>query len=109
MDYRDMAKFAYFCVAEGSDQRGWEAICLDLDIAVQGSSFEEVRGLLKQAVGSYIEDALKESAADRERLLGRRAPLLVRLHYISRLALSALLGRNRDGDLHGSFQVPCRA
>jgi predicted RNase H-like HicB family nuclease len=96
------------CVAEGREGE-WEAICLDLDIAVQGQSFDEVRSLLNEAICTYLEDACREDASVRDKLLNRRAPLLVRLSYIARFVAHALRGTKRDGGLHGSFEVPCPA
>jgi len=68
------------CVARGSGDR-WEALCLDLDLAVQGRSFDEVRGLLDEAVNTYVEDASAEAEPARSRLLARRVPLHVRLAW----------------------------
>ena len=68
------------CFAEGSGQ-SYEAICVDLDIAVQGRSMKEAVTLLNKAVATYIEDALKEDAATSQRLLSRRAPWHVRVGY----------------------------
>jgi ribosomal protein L39E len=96
------------CIAKGHDG-DWEAICLDLDIAVQGKSFAEVQGLLNEAVSTYIEDVAKEDAATRARLLNRRVPLWVRLNYIGRFVWHALAARNRRDGLQGSFEIPCPA
>lgn len=85
------------CVAEGRDNE-WEALCLDFDLAVQGRSFDEVRHLMNQAILTYIEDAANEAPRDRARLLGRRAPLRVRMSVLSRFLLGALFGRKSDGD-----------
>jgi predicted RNase H-like HicB family nuclease len=49
----------FLCFAHGRDS-AWEAICLDLDLAVQGSSFDEVKELLSESISTYLEDALKE-------------------------------------------------
>jgi len=99
---------ALLCIAEGRPG-DWEALCLDLDIAVQGSSFEEVRSLLGEAVKTYFDDAAREGPKDRERLLRRRAPLRVRFAYGSRIFLNALVGHRQTGELHGSFEIPCPA
>lgn len=99
---------ALLCIAEGRPG-DWEAICLDLDIAVQGGTFEEVRSLLDEAVNTYVLDARKEAPANRDRLLNRRAPIRVRFVYGARMFLNALLSRRRDGALHSSFEIPCRA
>ena len=50
------------CYAEGRDG-DWEAICLDLDIAVQGSSFEEVFRSLQEAISLYLETRHRSAAA----------------------------------------------
>jgi hypothetical protein len=97
------------CVAHGNDE-GWEAICLDLDIAVQGYSLDEVKWHLQSAVRTYIQDALAESEPTRQRLLNRRAPFLTRLNFVLRVAMHALF-RPRDGggSMEASFEVPCHA
>jgi hypothetical protein len=53
----------------------WEAVSLDFDIAVQGETFKEVEALLREAVETYVEDAMREDEPTRARLLSRRAPL----------------------------------
>jgi hypothetical protein len=85
------------CIANGRANE-WEALCLDFDLAVQGRSFEEVRQLMNQAVMTYVQDAANESAADRARLLSRRAPLRVRLAVLSRFMFNALVDRKSDRD-----------
>ncbi len=53
----------------------WEAICLDLDIAVQGSSFEEVARSLRDAVTLYLESVGSLPETQQAHLLHRTAPL----------------------------------
>lgn len=96
------------CVAEGRDG-DWEAICLDLDIAVQGESFDEVKHLLDGAVQTYLEDARKEDAQTRKRLLARTVPFGTRLAFVCKLAVHALFGRYRHDGLQASFEIPCHA
>lgn len=100
---------ALWCFAHGSDTSGWEAICVDLDIAVEGRDFEDVRRRLEAAVRSYVADALQESPADRRRLLNRRAPLHVRLTCWLHLAIHALTRKRADDDLRAGFDLPCHA
>lgn len=89
---------------------GWEATCIDLDIAVQGGTFEEVRQALNENVVSYVEDALHESEPNRSRLLSRRAPFRQRLAWVVPFITGSLFARNHDGDDHSiGFQLPCRA
>lgn len=59
---------------------GWEAICVEFDIAVQGGSHEEVRQLLEEAVNGFVKyvNALPEGD-DRNRLSNRRIPWYLHL------------------------------
>ena len=94
------------CFARGVDGE-WEAICPDLDIAVQGSSFDEVKSLLSESIKTYVEDAMAEGPEVARRLLSRRAPLWLRLQ----LAF-ALLGHavRREGQSYrAGFDLPCHA
>ena len=71
----------------------WEAICVDLDIAVHGHTEAEVEDALQVAVEMYLEAVAEMSFEDRWQLLHRRAPWHVR----AGLALLAWLPRNRRG------------
>jgi len=66
------------CYAEGQDG-DWEAICVDLDIAVQGRSFEEVCGSLRAAIELYLDSVADLPAAERRPPLHRPAPTSVRV------------------------------
>jgi predicted RNase H-like HicB family nuclease len=68
------------CYAEGRDG-DWEAICLDLDVAVQGSSFEEVFGLLRQAISLYLESVAEVPQQERHSLLHRPTPFPAGLSF----------------------------
>jgi len=103
-----MPERSYLCYVRGQAD-SWEAICVDLDIAVQGRSEDEVRELMLEAVRSYVEDAKTEAPDVAEQLLSRRAPWHVR----GRLALEAAFHQVRTR-LHGprtvstsNFNVPC--
>lgn len=95
------------CYAHGREG-SWEAICVDYDVAVQGSSFEEVREILNEAIATYIEDALAESPSDRNRLLGRHAPIYVKFSLAIKFLLYVLF-RNSDGDQQANFSISCPA
>ena len=107
-----------FAIARGHQDR-WEAICFDFDIAVQGRTFSEVERLMSEAVETYVEDAMKEDEVTCAQLLSRRAPLSVRLSWLSGLIFAALCGRasisgrgKRDGNAPAAtvpFAVPCHA
>lgn len=84
-----------------------EAACPDLDIVVQGRSYEEVYDLLSTAIRDYVEAALQEDSATRQRLLSRKAPLLVRISYV--LGFLRAAWASRDDRLRHGFTVPCEA
>ena len=94
------------CFAQGTDG-DWEAACPDLDIAVQGRSYEEVYDLLNTAIQDYVQAALQEDDATRERLLSRKAPFLVRVSYL--LGFLRAAWTSRDDRLRHGFTVPCAA
>lgn len=94
---------SYLCFAHGRDGE-WEAICVDLDIAIQGSSFDEVRDLLNSAVATYIVDAEQEEPEVRDELLSRAAPWYVTAGLVARTLLCSL-DRRRQRALQAIFPV----
>lgn len=94
---------SFLCFAHGRDG-DWEAVCVDLDIAIQGSSFDEVRNLLNRAVSTYVADAEAESAEVRDSLLSRRAPWHVTAGMKLRFLLSSFT-RRRDNLAEAIFPV----
>ena len=97
------------CYAEGRDEQ-WEAICLDLDIAVQGRSMEEVFHLLHGAIGEYIAHALTLPADEQRRFLHRSAPLGLRLMFLARvLRMMLFAGFAGDRKTEAEFLVPVPA
>jgi hypothetical protein len=96
------------CFAEGHGS-SYEAICVDLDIAVEGRSLQEAVELLNRAIETYVEDAQKEDEATAHRLLSRRAPWHVRLGYKLRFATHLLTRRRTNGSEEASFDVACPA
>ena len=96
------------CYAEGHGGE-WEAICLNLDIAVQGSSFEEVYESLNTAITLYVETVEALPADERARLVERPVPLGVRLKMVLR-TLSILLHDHGDDDSYShQYTMPCAA
>lgn len=73
-----MAARTLHCYAQGRDG-DWEAICLDLDIAVQGRSFEEVFGSLQEAISLHYETVAELPVDQRPALLHRPVPFLARV------------------------------
>ena len=49
-----MTRQKFRCYIYGNDS-DWEAICTDLDISVQGDSFEDAKFLLNGAITSFLE------------------------------------------------------
>ena len=97
------------CIAKGRDGL-WEAICLDIDIAVAGKSFDEVRDTLPVAIKSYFEDALREAEPTRSQLLNRRVPFWARLRWTYPFVLAVLFGRKQqDARATCEFPVTCPA
>ena len=87
----------------------WEAICVDLDISVQGASFDEVRALLDESVASYVEDAMKEDPKDARRLLNRRAPFWVQLRFAAVFLAHIGSRGGKQRELRAGFDIPCPA
>lgn len=88
----------------------WEAICTDLDVAVFGSSQEEVRRSLAEAIDLHLEGVADLPDEDRRALFSRRTPWHVRLglEVLSRLhnlhAKWSKSGKSRE-QLRRSFVV----
>jgi ADP-heptose:LPS heptosyltransferase len=87
------------CYAEGQDG-DWEAVCLDLDIAVQGRSFEEVFNSLRAAVSLYFQAVADLPSEQRSALLHRAVPLSIRLKFL----LHAMRGLFAGGDTRQRHQ-----
>ncbi|WNJ88741.1 hypothetical protein [Bosea sp. 685] len=105
-----MKQDSFRCIIRGRGTE-WEGLCLDLDIAVHGASQDEVEKSLRDAVISYVDDAMQESPENRARLLNRRSPWLVRAKLSLSLALHTLkAGRpDRDEKTQSSFDLACHA
>jgi predicted RNase H-like HicB family nuclease len=95
------------CYAEGSDG-DWEAICLDLDIAVQGSSFEEVFTSLQDAISLYLKSVTDLQPEERRTLLHRPAPLSVRFKFLTHALRGLFADSNGDRQRH-QFTMPLAA
>ena len=96
------------CYAEGRGDQ-WEAVCLDLDIAVQGDSFEAVFGDMNEAIVLYLETLQDLPEADRVRLMGRHAPLNLQLKFLWYAVLAALPATRPSDKARAEFLVPCPA
>ena len=88
-------KYPLECIAHGSGNE-WQAICLDLDIAVQAQSLHDVTRILQEAVSTYIQDAMEQDEPTRTQLLNRSAPFSVRAAWAVRLFWATLCRRRFD-------------
>ena len=95
------------CYAEGREG-DWEAICLDLDIAVQGQSFDEVFRSLTEAIEVYLESVSALPESERARLSNRPAPLSVRTKFL-RYVVRSYFADGDDGQYRHQFTLPCVA
>lgn len=60
----------------------WQAFCIDLNLAAQGSSFQDSKNKLHKQIVSYLNDAL--TGEDRKyaaQLLSRKSPVAFRIKY----------------------------
>lgn len=87
-------KRALRCFAWGGGTE-WQALCIDLDIAVQGASFEEVEASLATAVEMYLDTVVGLPPEEQARLLSRRVPWHVRVGLASRAWLHSIFGGHR--------------
>ena len=94
------------CYAERHEGR-WEAFCVDFDIAVQGSTFEEVYRMLNVSVTDYIERVNELPARDRQRLLRRRAPFWSRLRFLFAFLVTLLRSTGGDDDEMHGYTLAC--
>jgi hypothetical protein len=95
------------CYAFGRDDR-WQAICLDLDLAVQGGSFEEVFRLLNDTISFHMEGIMELPPDDQKRLVSRSVPWLVRLKFAIAGFLLGLRTRG-DGPFEHRYTMPLPA
>lgn len=93
------------CIAHGAGNR-WEAICLDLDISVQGTSLNEVTRSLEESVVSYIKDACAEDAATTATMLARGVPFRVRMYWALKLFFATMTGKRLGRGIKAGDQEP---
>jgi hypothetical protein len=69
------------CYAEQEPDRTWFGICIDLNLAAEGDSFEEVRGKLHAMIHDYLAEALTVDGQYIGDLIPRKAPVYFRVRY----------------------------
>ena len=97
----------------------WEGLCVDLDIATQGSSFEEVKRDIELAVADFLDYAADLPELDRKSVLSHRAPWLLRMRlglqyrwaaaataFLSLTETAELMWKPRFGELNSSSAMP---
>ena len=77
----------------------WEALCVDLDLAAQGASLEEVRRELGDAIETYLDYVADLPENEQTKFLNRKVPLRLRLqlalpHRASHLLTLLKIGSN---------------
>ena len=97
-----MAKTLH-CCADGRDG-DWEAICLDLDVAAQGRSFEEVFDGLMEAISLYLQTVADLPPEERPSLLHRPVPFMARLKFLAQAA-RGLFSDNAGDRQHYQFTL----
>jgi len=102
-----MSQYIYG-IAHGRNGQ-WEAFSLDFDLAVQGSSFEEVSDLLREAVKAYVATAMEQPEPIRSQLLRRSVPLRIKLVWGLKIALWTMFHKKRTEESTFGFPVSCPA
>ena len=69
----------------------WEGICVDFDLPAQGSSLEEVRRELNDAIETYLGYVTELPENEQARFLNRKIPLWLRLRLAFLHRVFALL------------------
>jgi predicted RNase H-like HicB family nuclease len=103
----ELAPRSLRCYAEGRNG-DWEAVCLDLDITVQGGSFEEVFESLQKAISLYLESVTDLPLQEQRGLLHRSAPFSVRFKFLAH-ALCGLFADSNDDRQRHQFTMPLAA
>ena len=101
-----MLKLKYYTWRHGAD---WEAICTDLDLAVQGTSLQEVREEIRNAIDTYLEYLSELPKDERDRLSKQKSPLSLRMSLRLQCWIFGLFSLRKNDALENSpvqmFQV----
>jgi len=81
----------------------WVAVCIDLGLAAQGDSAEEVKARLATQMQDYVHEALTIDRAHAADLLRRKAPLRQCLEYYL-ICLVQLFGGQRIKRARHAFE-----
>ena len=89
------------CYSYGNGEN-WEAVCVDLDIAVFGASANEVEEALDRCIQMYLERVADLPPEERRRFLTRKSPWYVRFKLALMTWLYSLRG---TGDRSREFTL----
>src|SRR5258707_1076810 len=94
------------CYAEGRPGR-WEAVCLNFDIAVQGSTLDEAMDCLNEAIDLYMDRLNELEPRERARFLRRKSPLSLQLKFLWHVLRSTIFHRDdSNGKARAEFILP---
>ena len=94
------------CYSYGNGEN-WEAVCVDLDIAVFGASTNEVEDALDKCIQTYLERVADLPPEERRRFLARKSPWYVRFKLALMTWLYSLRGtRDRSREFTLRPQIP---
>ena len=74
------------------DGQGWEAICVDLDIATFAASLDEVKASLTTCIEMYLERVAELPVDEQPYLPARRSPWHLRVKLSNATLMSWLRG-----------------
>ena len=94
-----------YCYAENRGD-GWEAICLDVDVAVQARTLHEVVRELDGELDLYFESVMELPEAERAVFLDRPAPWNLRLKFLWHALRGLIRGNSKE---RAEFTCHCPA
>lgn len=98
------------CYAEGSDRDGWEAFCIDLDIAVQADTLDEAARSLHEAIHLYLKTVVALPPQEAAALLNRPTPIGLQLKFVWALIRGMFSRGDSDNQRHThGFTCPAPA
>lgn len=100
----NMPKLLY-CYAENEGD-GWEAICLDVDVAVQARTLHEVVLELSGALELYFETVMELPEAEHAQFFNRPAPWGIRLKFLWHALRGLIRGSSKE---RAEFTYHCPA
>ena len=103
-----MENHVVYCFAEGRGDQ-WEALCINFDLAVQGTSFPDVYEGLNKAINEYLRYIHSLPKDEQARFLNRRVPFWTRLEFAFRAFFDALRSRDGGANHRYGYTLPCSA